>query len=417
MMKRLSSIALALCLCLTVLAQRLFTPEECQGSYRPYPAPQQLAAYPDSLVPVLINHVGRHGSRYPSSSKFAETMLAALERADSLGTITPLGQQFKLEIAAICINSFGKWGDLDSLGIEEQRGIAHRLAKAYPMLVKDGTVLAYATHKPRVVMSMYAFTHELSELGKHLNIYTSSGSNNAYTLRPFDTNKAYLDFMRDAQWQQAYERYVANYCPTPVKRLLGSNYPATKRELQELSIYEYYNLGGMQAMGMQNNWEPYLSLEEYNKLWSCFNLRQLLCHTATSISKAPATLIDPLIDDILSTTDRVLAGRLQAKLILRFAHAETLMPLLSELHIQGCYYDGNDWAQAASVWQSFRVTPMAANVQFIIFKSKISGRAYVRLDFNEHPMPLMENDARLYLPWEDARNYMLQCMTYRRPRK
>lgn len=416
-MKRLATIALSLCLCLTALAQSLFSPDECQGSYRPYPAPQQLAAYPDSLVPVLINHVGRHGSRYPSSSKFAETMLAALERADSLGTITPLGQQFKLEVAAICINSFGKWGDLDSLGIEEQRSIARRLAGAYPMLVRDATVLARATHKPRVVMSMYAFTQELSELGKHLNIYTSSGSNNAHTLRPFDTNKDYLDFMRSGKWQQAYEGYVSQHCPTPVTRLLGANYPATRRELQELSINEYYNLGGMQAMGMQCNWEPYLTLEEYNQLWSCFNLRQLLCRTATSLSRAPATLIDPLIDDLISTTDRVLAGRLQARLILRFAHAETIMPLLSELRIAGCHYDGTDWAHAAQVWQSFRVTPMGANVQFIIFKSKVTGRPYVRLDFNERPIPLIEGDARLYLPWEEARDHMLQCMTYRRPKK
>ena len=42
------------------------SPENSQGSLKPYPAPESLNQYPDSLTPVFINHVGRHGARYPA---------------------------------------------------------------------------------------------------------------------------------------------------------------------------------------------------------------------------------------------------------------------------------------------------------------------------------------------------------------
>ncbi|MBS7410971.1 MAG: hypothetical protein KIG59_08455, partial [Muribaculaceae bacterium] len=35
-----------------------------RASLSPYPERNASAQYPDSLTPVFINHVGRHGSRY-----------------------------------------------------------------------------------------------------------------------------------------------------------------------------------------------------------------------------------------------------------------------------------------------------------------------------------------------------------------
>lgn len=35
----------------------LNSPENCQGSLRPYPVPKIIYTYPDSLTPIFINHV------------------------------------------------------------------------------------------------------------------------------------------------------------------------------------------------------------------------------------------------------------------------------------------------------------------------------------------------------------------------
>ena len=46
-----------------------YTFRECLGSSMPYPDVSSTTQTPDSLQPIMINHVGRHGARYMSSGK------------------------------------------------------------------------------------------------------------------------------------------------------------------------------------------------------------------------------------------------------------------------------------------------------------------------------------------------------------
>ena len=41
---------------------------QCEGSLTPYPTDVRNVQTPDSLVPVYLSHVGRHGARYPASA-------------------------------------------------------------------------------------------------------------------------------------------------------------------------------------------------------------------------------------------------------------------------------------------------------------------------------------------------------------
>ena len=63
--------------------------DECQGSAMPYPIPDMaLRAIPDSLTPVYVNHVGRHGARFLSSGKYTNELLKYLGRDETLPTMT-----------------------------------------------------------------------------------------------------------------------------------------------------------------------------------------------------------------------------------------------------------------------------------------------------------------------------------------
>ncbi len=53
---------------------------------------------------------------------------------------------------------------------------------------------------------------------------------------------------------------------------------------------------------------------------------------------------------------------------------------------------------------------MAANLQMILFKAKGSGRYYLRVDLNEKPVSLIPNNTARYIPWQQAREYMLRCL-------
>ena len=108
----------------------------------------------------------------------------------------------------------------------------------------------------------------------------------------------------------------------------------------------------------------------------------------------------------MEAADRVVEGRRPVAANLRFAHAETLMPLLSLLQINGCYYLTHYFDQVATNWQDFNIVPMAANLQFIFFKNE-KGDVYVRTDLNELPVTLIPDNPNIYLPWQTVRDYLL----------
>lgn len=386
---------------------------QCEGSLTPYPARSPIE-YPDSLIPVFINHVGRHGARYPASSANCLTLQRILSRADSLGTITPLGRRLAALNNEVIELSNGRWGALDSVGIREQQDIATRMFYNYTEIFSNkGTVKALSSYSPRAMMSMYAFTHQLDRLNNRNEFRTSTGRNNSYLMRPFDTDSSYLEFRRKKAWQPAYDQYFNSVCPTgAIERAVGKNYPfASAAEKRDAAIVEYYVVAGLSAMGLPSRMSEFFNMEEANALWSCFNLRQYLQRTATTVSTVPADIAADLVLDIIQTTDNFISGEdSNTKAVLRFGHAETLMPLLSLLRLPGCYYLTNYFDTVAGQWRDFDVVPMAANVQFILFKARRSGRYYIRIDLNERPVALRKGDDATIYPWGEVRRYMMNCV-------
>lgn len=386
-----------------------YTAQECQGSLMPYPTPKHIS-YPDSLTPVFINHVGRHGARYPASPKNTLALLSLLRQADSLGTITPLGRELISLAKEVERRAKGQWGALDSLGMAEQRGIASRMMANFPEVFKDARVDALSSYAPRCIMSMYSFTHQMARINNRLEIYTNSGRQNSLLMRPFDIEEDYKEFRESDASKEPYDKYVAATVPvSPLAKILGTEFPMSGINAQEMALVEYYVVAGMSAMSMSCNPYRFFTPMEYNQLWSCFNMRQYIQRTATTVSTVPADIASPLLLDLVNTTDKAVGGQSQPAVRLRFGHAETLMPLLSLMHLKGCYYMTNYFDTVALHWKDFYVVPMAANLQMILFKSK-RGHYYVRVDLNETPLPLITNSEKIYVPWDTAKDYLMRCV-------
>lgn len=385
---------------------------ECEGSLTPYPIQIERIAAPDSLMPVYLSHVGRHGARYPASSASANMIRRALLQADSTGTITPLGRKLLTLTDRVIAASTDRWGALDSLGMWEQRAIATRMFENFPELFTDGTVNAISSYSPRSMMSMFSFVHQLDRMNNKLTFNTSTGRVNSALLRPFDVDSDYIEFRREKLWQPAYDEYFEAVCPiTAITRVLGRDFPfGSTDNARDLAINEYYLVAGLQAMQMAPEMSTYFTPAEANALWSCFNLRQYLQRTATTVSDVPADIAAALVADIVNKTDDAVSGRNPAVVDLRFGHAETVMPLVSLLRLPGCRYLTNYFDTVGKHWKDFAIVPMAANVQFILFKEVKSGRYYLRCDLNEKPVPLIEGRPDIYVPWNDARSFMLRTI-------
>ena len=258
-----------------------FTYKEGRSTLGPYPTDRVVRTFPDSLTPVFVNHVSRHGSRYPAGSYFTLLMKRALDRADSLNTITPLGRQLLVEVDAVVASSEGRWGQLDSIGEAEHRGIAARLYRACPQLLDSARVVALSSSSPRSVMSMYSFTHQLSKMARHIDITAMSGERFSPLMRNFDLDEEYKAYRKDSSYLNTYGRFLAkNVTIDPLLRVLGENYPLDYDEAQNLAMAEYYVMAGMDAMGQESDPSAYFTLKEYRQLWSVYNFREYLLYSA-----------------------------------------------------------------------------------------------------------------------------------------
>lgn len=386
--------------------------QQCEGSAMPYPVPAESVTLPDSLTAVFINHVGRHGARFPSSPKNVTTLIRELAKADSAKALTPAGEELLTLAKFVSETSRNRWGALDSLGMAEQRGIASRMFRNYGMLFNDTHVNAISSYSPRCVMSMYEFTHQLDRLNNHVEITTSSGRQNSPLMRPFDLDPDFIEWAKSGDWKAAYEMQFETMMPTaPARKLFKGEYAKemTNDHARKVSYHAFKLLQGLSAIGLPSKMERYFTREEANQAWSCTNLSHYLERTASTLSTLPAEIAAPLLTDLLTTAEAAVEGKQQYAVMLRFGHAETLMPLLSLMHLDGCYYLTNYFDTVALHWKDFYVVPMASNLQMILVKSK-SGKMYVRFDLNERPIPLLPGSDIIYTPWEQAREYLLRCI-------
>lgn len=386
--------------------------DECRGSAMPYPAPVSEAsrAIPDSLTPVFVNHVGRHGARFLSSSRYTTSLARYLNRADSLRTITPEGRKLLALCREVVDATAGRWGALDSVGCAEQRGIASRLFALAPGLFRDSRINAISSYVPRCIASMDEFTHQLSRLDNRMEIYTSSGRQNSPLLRPWADDADYKKFIDGDSWQKVYDEFFDRIIPEDVAdNVLGRNYPFSPGERRDVAQTVYKVVAGCGAIGLEASLKDYMTIEQANALWAIDNLSHYLTHSASTLSQAPMDLAVELLKELSESLEKAAEGKNDFQVMLRFAHAETMMPLLALLRLQGCYYVTNYFDTVGQHWRDFYVVPMASNLQMLLLKSK-SGKLYLRTDLNETPVPLLPSHHDIYIPVDKALDYMSRCM-------
>ncbi|MFA9217458.1 MAG: histidine-type phosphatase [Sphingomonadaceae bacterium] len=92
-----------------------------------------------------------------------------------------------------------------------------------------------------------------------------------------------------------------------------------------------------------------------------------------------------LLDDFFAEAEAIAAGQRGHAAKLRFAHAETVIPLAALLGIPGAASAlprGTPFSYASSAWRGEQVAPMAANIQWDLY-AHADGRLLVRMLHNE----------------------------------
>lgn len=409
-MKKTLTFVILLLLTLTVRAQLPIGmpvpyPPSLNGTMMPIQFPAMTPAIPDSLTPVMVNHIGRHGARYLTSENKTARLRRAVVNAREAGRITDAGQQLLFLLDRIDRASAGKWGMLDSLGRTEEEEIARRLNMMLPGFFENGNIMAISSYVPRCMESMYSFCLELGRLNPGLQISASSGPDYDSVLRFFDTDREYGKYLKEGSWRKIYDGYLSATVPVaPAERILGTGTALADAQLKEVTMNLYGVLQALPAMGINTSVSQWFTPEEYRACWLADNLRHALQRAGNEAARAAR----PLLREIIRSIDAELTDEQARSLIrgvFRFGHAETLMPLLALMRMPGCTVPAKtEPSVLADSWNDSFVAPLGANLQIILLSSP-SGTIYTATLLNCRPCVPMPDADSYIVEWETLRRY------------
>lgn len=398
-------------------------PSHLAGSMMPYDfiETESNPIWPDSLKPVYVARVARHGARYISSPKKLDNLREAISKASAAGTLTKEGQRFNALLKSVESRTGDQWGRLSEVGCKEEVGLAKDLYALLPELLKKAQVNAISTYVPRVVMTMYQFCHELTALSSDINISASEGKQYSYLLRCFTADSLYSEYRDKGNWSKVSEKLMDSIVsPEPARRILGALPELDDHKLKKLTLEMYDVLQSLTAFGMPAPTDEFMSEADYHACWEVDNLEHYLRNTDTPLSSLAGKASSPLLARIIADADASLNARLIDKTMQRadmnmeeaperhdanfyFGHAETLMPLLSLMRIEGCYDDSSDFATLSSRWKDYDIVPLGANIDIILLQSP-TGRTYAALRHNGRFVAPMQGS--MIVPWPDYKAYL-----------
>ena len=383
------------------------------GTAMPYPFIKNLSVLNhDGMVPFYINHLGRHGARFPTSGKALEKVRNVLILAEQEKRLTVKGQELLATVLRLSEAFEGQWGELSAVGEQEQKGIAERMLLHYPEIFVDSArIEAIASYIPRCISSMDAFLSGMEKQDSSLVIKKSAGKQYNPLLRFFDLNKPYVYYKEKGDWISLYESFVQDKIVfTPVmKRIFLTSGQETEQEKREFVMALFSIAAILPDTGLSFNMKGILKDKEWYGYWQTQNLRQYLTKSAAPVGNMlPVAIAWPLLSEFIQTTEQAINGQSDNRVDLRFAHAETVIPFVALMGI------GKTDIQIASpdsvsiYWKDYEIAPMAANVQWVFYRDK-NCQVWVKILLNEQEVTIpVVTSFFPYYRWEEVCHYLKQ---------
>ena len=376
--------------------------ERAGGGYFMYPTDQPAPmAAPRGYKPFYVSHIGRHGARFALGSTLYEDILAVARKAHENGWLTPEGEQFYSEYEALYPSLAKREGVLTGKGQRQHRFIAAQLYRNYPALFKGKTrACAVSTFSHRVIVSMYSFLDELTELDADLTF--------------------------DADYSYPYQNYLSpELIDSDEDRQAGRDKAVRFREGlvdSEGILHRWFtrtdslarspyslcaalhtlvsSLDNLDFPVPEHLYSLFTAQERY-ALWRGSNFRdyQIMgCSPDTQNSRVKVMSV--VFQDFVDKADADWQDGVQLRL--RFTHDSTLLPFLSYLGVNGMDARVEDPLEVENVWRNYNV-PMAANVQLVFFRSKRNPDILFQFLFNgrEATLPLPMAAPGSFYRWED----------------
>ena len=385
--------------------------QQYAGTAMPYPiVKDSFVFFQDSMVPFYVNHLGRHGARFPTSGKALNRVKEILELAQRENRLTSGGVTLLSTIQNLSETFDGQWGKLSVVGEEEQRGIARRMIERYPQLFSDSVkVQAIATYVPRCIHSMDAFLACMVEFNSSLHIQRNEGKQYNDILRFFDLNQSYVDYKENGDWRPIYETFVRRKISSAsvMENFFLESGQETDKEAEEFVMALFSIAAILPDTGTPINLDGLFTIGEWDNYWQTQNLRQYMSKSSSPIGRMlPVAIAWPLLSEFIHSADEVIKGKSDTRANFRFAHAETVIPFVALMGIEGTDVKVVVLDSVSKYWKDYEIAPMAANVQWIFYHDK-AREIWVKFLLNEKEMTLPVSTSRFpYYRWETVCMYL-----------
>lgn len=381
------------------------TPEKAGGVYYAYPyTTDSIAPVPAGFEPVYISHYGRHGSRWHATPDLHDKTVAKLEEQKRLGNLTADGEK-ALELARLCRDhTKGHIEELSGLGQRQHRGIATRMYDRFPSMFADGdTITARSSQVQRCIISMAAFNDALKEKNPKL-VMDFHATPSDMDFIAYHSKKAKTLYSGNQPWRAVFnhERDSLNRCKATAKRLFKDPSKAAKSK----AVKYLYDVAVVvqDVDGLDADLLSFFDKEDLYNLWKAENYKHYVRHGYSTEGKNEGPLsARSLLADILDRADESLDGK-RAKVDLRFGHDIYMLRLLSLMGIEGTDLTTKGFEETARTWRTYHLTPMASNVQVVIFRND-AGDEIATVRLNERPVRIngIKEFAPGYYKWNDLR--------------
>ena len=382
-----------------------------------YPGPVQarLTEAPEGKKPFYISHFGRHGSRYCSDKKQYAMPYDVLAKADSLGKLTPLGQDVKRRLAVLNAEADQRWGELTPLGARQQRQIAKRMFERFPEVFEGAPFIdAKSTPVIRCILSMeYALT-QLLVMNPRLRIRHDASHHDTYYMKYDD--KALKAQRMDSTVKARYQTYVDEYDHSEqiVAKLFNDQQymheHVKMRKLADALFNLASNIQNTESRKKITLYDLFTDDEIYD-LWKVRNMEWYIKYGRCLLNGGKQPYGQRyLLRKMIAEADSCIRLE-QPGATLRFGHDSNIMPLVSLMRINAFGLETNNLEQVERKgWLNYLAIPMAANLQLVFYRSNPQDEdvmVKVLLNENEVTLPVKTKTAPYYL-WRDVRNYYLQ---------
>lgn len=423
-MKRLTGLLLTCCMVLTMSAQT--AREEIKANkflsasnyldYDNYPATKPLTPAPKGYEPYLMNHYGRHGSRWLINEHQYTGILNTLRKASEQGKLTTAGEDVMRQVDIIYQSSIKRLGDLTTVGERQHHGIGKRMAQNFPEIFKkEGLpVDARSTVVIRCILSMVAECEEIAAANPTAQFHNDVSQSLQYYLN--QPRSQFLDSVRKSTRSIRHELENKLLKESHPERLMGvlfndAQWAADSVKAANFVASLFDIAANMQSHDLGLDLYPYFTDEEIYAQWRIRNMGWYIDYGASPLGGGVQPFCQAnLLKDIIQVADTTK----QTCAVLRFGHEVCVMPLACLLELDNCGYVTDDLENLDQVWRNYKIYPMACNVQLVFYRP-VSGKGdiLVKALLNEREATLPVKTRQFpYYKWKDLRQYYLKRLEW-----